>query len=273
MMTKPIIRILAIVLLMAVAGSSMLWLSRYASSPDFHEHTIAKLEEQKLSAMTLSAVVTVASTAISAIPDDTATPIAEQLSDLSGPLLAIVCVLYAEKFLLTTMGWASTMILLPGACFSGILYLLGGWPTLRRWAFKLAILAVVLVAIVPASVGFTRLVESTFSESVNATFHAAYHLAEETQQLDEDGKNGFLSFFSGLKDNISALVSKAKSMLSIMVDAVAVLIITSCVIPALTAMLFLIVLRVLFHLPIVAMPARPPLAALLTGSGSKHDRR
>jgi hypothetical protein len=119
------------------------------------------------------------------------------------------------------------------------------------------------VALVPASVGFTKLVETTFADSVNATFHAAYHLSEETQQLDEEGKNGFLSFFTGLKDNISALIAKAKSMLSILVDAVAVLIITSCVIPALTAMLFMVVLRVLFHLPIVAMPARPPMAALL----------
>ena len=212
--------------------------------------------------MMLSSVVTVASTAISAIPDDTATPIAEQLSELSGPLLAIVCVLYAEKFLLTTMGWASAVILLPGACLCLILYLLGHWVTFRRWAFKLFILAVAMVLLIPASVGITLLVEETFAESVNATYHAAYHLSEETQQQDENGKNGFLSFFTGLKDNISALLVKAKSMLSILVDAVAVLIITSCVIPGLTVMLFLIIVRVLFHLPIVAVPVRPPVPGL-----------
>lgn len=263
MMRKPLVRIFAMLLLTAVALTSVLWASRYAASPDFHARSLQKLDEQKMSAMMLSSVVTVVSTAISAIPDDTATPIAEQLSELSGPLLVIVCVLYAEKFLLTTMGWAATVVLLPGACIAGILYLLVGWPTMRRWAYKLCILAVALVLLVPASVGITMLIEETFAESVDATFHAAYHLSEETQQQDENGKNGFLAFFGGLKDNISALIAKAKSILSILVDAVAVLIITSCVIPALTAGLFLIILRVLFHLPVVTMPARPPVPALL----------
>lgn len=262
MKRNSVLRWLAVILLLAVGVTSVLCLSRYTASPEFYTRSLQKLDDQKMNAMMLSSVVTVASTAISAIPDDTATPIAEELSELSGPLLAIVCVLYAEKFLLTTMGWASAVILLPGACLCAALYLLGGWVTLRRWAFKLFILAVVLVLLVPASVGITILVEDTFAESVDATFHAAYHLSEETQQQDENGKNGFLSFFAGLKDNVAALVAKAKSMLSILVDAVAVLIITSCAIPALTVMLFLIIVRVLFHLPIVAVPVRHPVPAL-----------
>lgn len=263
---NPVIRWLAVILLVAVAATSILCLSRYTASPDTYSRSLQKLDDQKMNAMMLSSVVTVASTAISAIPDDTATPIAEQLSELSGPLLAIVCVLYAEKFLLTTMGWASAVVLLPGACLCLILYLLGHWVTFRRWAFKLFILAVAMVLLIPASVGITLLVEETFAESVNATYHAAYHLSEETQQQDETGKNGFLSFFTGLKDNISALLVKAKSMLSILVDAVAVLIITSCVIPGLTVMLFLIIVRVLFHLPIVAVPVRPPVPGLPGGT-------
>lgn len=265
-MTKPVVRILAIVLLMAVALTSILVLSRYTASPDFYASSLQKLDEQKMNAMMLSSVVTVVSTAISAIPDDTATPIAEQLSELSGPLLAIVCVLYAEKYLLTTMGWASAVILLPGACLCATGYLLAGWNTLRRWAFKLFILAVVLVTLVPASVGVTRLIEDTFAESVDATYHAAYHLSEETQQEDASGRNDFLAFFGNLRDNVSALVEKAKSILSILVDAVAVLIITSCVVPVLTVLLFLAVVRVLFHLPVIAVPIERSTPALPGGT-------
>jgi hypothetical protein len=103
---------------------------------------------------------------------------------------------------------------------------------------------------------------------VDATFHAAAHLSEETQQEDSSGRNGFLSFFSGMKDNISALLAKAKSMLSILVDAVAVLLVTSCVIPALTAILLLLVLRMLFRLPVLAVPVSAP--ALPQG---RHEER
>ena len=65
-MTKPVVRILAIVLLMAVALTSILVLSRYTASPDFYASSLQKLDEQKMNAMMLSSVVTVVSTAISA---------------------------------------------------------------------------------------------------------------------------------------------------------------------------------------------------------------
>ena len=242
-------RFVAIVALIVLAVVSIVFLSQYASSPSLYAPILWKINEQKENAMMLSAVVTVASTAISALPDDTATPIADQLSELSSPLLIVVCILYVEKFLLTTMGFLSTFILIPAACLCGILYLLFDRQRFLMWLKKLAILAFTLILIVPIGVGTSALIEETFSDSVNQTYHAAYELSQETQQEDADGKNGFLAFFSNIKDNISALLEKAKGMLSTLVDAVAVLLVTSCVIPIMTAIVFLGIIKHVFKLP------------------------
>jgi len=255
------LRYLAILALIAFAVVSVLQLSHYASSPRLYSRFMDELDEQKQNAMMLSAVVTVASTAISAIPDDTATPIANQLSELSTPLLIIVVILYVEKYLLTTMGFVSTAILIPAACLCGILYLLFERERFKVWLKKLVILSLALILIVPLSVGAAMLIEETFSESVNETYHAAYELSQETQTEDKEGKNGFFAFFAGIKDNVAALIDKAKSMLSILVDAVAVLLVTSCVIPLLTALVFIAIVKNVFKMPVITAvvpPKAPP---------------
>lgn len=252
------LRYLAILALIAFAVVSVLQLSHYASSPRLYSRFMDELDEQKQNAMMLSAVVTVASTAISAIPDDTATPIANQLSELSTPLLIIVVILYVEKYLLTTMGFVSTAILIPAACMCGVLYLLFERERFKLWLKKLVILSLALILIVPLSVGAAMLIEETFSESVNETYHAAYELSQETQTED---KNGFFAFFAGIKDNVAALIEKAKSMLSILVDAVAVLLVTSCVIPLLTALVFMAIVKNVFKMPVITAvvpPKAPP---------------
>ena len=252
-------RFIAIVALLVLAVVSILWVSQYASSPRLYGPFLEKIDEQKENAMMLSAVVTVASTAISALPDDTATPIADQLSELSTPLLIVVCILYVEKYLLTTMGFVSTVFLVPLACLCGILYLLFDRERFMMWLKKLLILAATLILIVPLGVGTSSLIEKTFSESVSQTYHAAYELSQETQQQDSEGKNGFFAFFANLKGNVSALLEKAKGMLSTLVDAVAVLLVTSCVIPIMTALVFLAIIKHVFKLPSVTavIPHKP----------------
>lgn len=257
-------RFVAILVLLALAAGSILWISQVASSPGLYGPFLSKIDEQKENAMMLSAVVTVASTAISALPDDTATPIADQLSELSTPLLIVVCILYVEKYLLTTMGFVSTVFLVPLACLCGILYILFNRERFMMWTKKLLILALTLVLIVPLGVSTSSLIEQTFSESVSQTYHAAYELSEETQQEDSEGKNGFFAFFANLKGNVSALLEKAKGMLSTLVDAVAVLLVTSCVIPVMTALIFLAIIKHVFKLPSVTavIPHKPRLMKL-----------
>ena len=61
----------------------------------------------------LTAASTAASAAITLLPGDTATPIAEKLADLSGYFLIVLCAIFLEKYLLTITSYVSFTILIP----------------------------------------------------------------------------------------------------------------------------------------------------------------
>lgn len=249
------------VLLIALALISAFVLSGVFSSPKFYARTLQTIEEQKQDAMALNVAVTAASTMLSTLPDDVASPIANELADLSLPLFLIVSVLYLEKFLLTTFGFVAFAAVVPLACILTAVYLHRRGDELLTWIRKLIILAAALVMIIPLSAGLTRQVKETFSESVDQTLEQAFSLAGAEAEADEEETNAIVSFFSGLKDNVSSLVSAAKGMLSVLVDAVAVMLITGCVIPVLTAFAFAWCVKILMDtdVPIknLAMLVRP----------------
>ena len=83
-------KIIITIALLLIAVLSVTVVAKYATSPSVHASTIEVLDEKKLTALGLTASVTVTSAAISAIPGDAATPIAEQISELTTPLLIVV---------------------------------------------------------------------------------------------------------------------------------------------------------------------------------------
>ena len=254
-------KVVSIAILLIMALLSVTLIGQFTSSPQFYGNTIKTLDAQKQDAMTLSIVVTAASTALSTLPEDVASPVADELADLSLPLFAIVCILYMEKFLLTTLGWFSTTFLFPAACLLLITYICSHKEVFFVWTKKFLILAVVLLLLVPISAKVTTMIETTFSESVSQTMEAAFQLAEETETASGEKTNAFVAFFASLKDNVVSLVNAAKNMLSLLVDAVAVLMITSCVIPVLTMLLFLWVVKLTINVDIpvknLALLVRP----------------
>lgn len=250
--------ILAIVLSMTV-GRSLL------ASPEFHAHTIQVLEEQKNDALMLSAAVTVASTVITALPDDTGSSIADQLADLTLPLFIIVAIIYLEIYLLTTFGWVSSTVLLPVAFALCIGYIASRKAVLRIWIKRTLILAIALLFLIPISTMVTSNIEETFDESINQKLRSAAYIVEEAEE-QEDG-NAFLNFFSGLANSVASTFDVAKNMLSTMIDAIAILVVTSLGIPIITAIVFLQAVK-------AAMCVDIPMDKLVSEiSAVNHERR
>ncbi len=100
-------------LLVLLAVVSFLFIADKASSVETHAGTLSALEDRTETVLKLSAASALASAGISAISGDTATPIAEKLSDFTEYFLLILCVLYTEKYLVTILGTAAFKILIP----------------------------------------------------------------------------------------------------------------------------------------------------------------
>lgn len=68
-------------------------------------HAIQSLDDKKTTALELTAAATAASAAITLIPGDIGTPIADKLADLSSYFLIVVCAIYLENIWLPLRGW------------------------------------------------------------------------------------------------------------------------------------------------------------------------
>ena len=243
-------------ILLAITLSSMFIFADVASSPEFHAETLQALEDKKLTVMELTAATATTSTLVAAIPGDVTSPLANQIIELSEYLLIVVGVIFFEKILLTMTGYVCFTFLIPAACLLFGIDLFAKKGFLKVIAVKLAVFALVAVSIVPLSVKMGKLVEDTYQVSINQTLEDTEQLNAELQGEEEnsDEDAGLLGtiqgFFSDVSSDASAMVEKCEHMLSNFIDAVAVLLITSCAIPVLVFAVMLWFVKMIFGIPV-----------------------
>ena len=91
-MTRTIgIRIICVAVAVILALASIFGVAKLTTDPAFYQKSIAALEEKQETVLELTAASTAASAAITLLPGDTATPIADKLADLSGYFLIVLC--------------------------------------------------------------------------------------------------------------------------------------------------------------------------------------
>jgi hypothetical protein len=116
---------------------------------------------------------------------------------------------------------------------------------------KIGVFALAISVVIPASVKMTGLIEKTFEESIAQTYESADVITDEAEKSsEEEDSNRFAAFLKGIGDSVSDLAQSAKNALSIFIDAIAVLIITTCVIPILVILFFLWIIKLIFGIRI-----------------------
>ena len=251
-------KVLISVILIFAALLSFLLLSDIASDPAAHEATVASIDEKVDTVLKLTATSTLASAGISTIPGDAATPIAEKLADFTEYFLLILCVLYAEKYLLAVVGAGAFKILIPFACGLWIVSLFWNPDVMKRLSVKCAVFALVLYFTVPLSIGVSDMIYRTYQESIDGTIAAAEEFTDTTDELAEAQDPGLLASVMGrLSETASTLSDKAARVLNHFVESLAVLIVTSCVIPILSLLFFLWLIKLLTGVDISPVPGRP----------------
>lgn len=236
-------KLVAAGVLLVVGLVSFFWLAKTTADPAFHAASIAALDEKKVTAMELTAATAAGSVAISAVPGDATTPIANQISELSGYLLIVVGAIMLEKLLLSLTCYAAFQFLIPIACVLGIVYLFAHIEWCRVLARKLALFGIVICLIVPASIQVTRIVDETFQ--IQQTVDDAEQAVEQPADTEEEG-SWFSQIGEAITGTVSDAVDQAEAALSRFIDAVAALLITTCVIPIAVLLFFAWVTKLIF---------------------------
>jgi predicted PurR-regulated permease PerM len=251
---KQVLIIKVVVLLMIAVLSGTVVASR-ASSVKHHTKSISELDEKKDNVLKLAAGATASSAAITLIPGDAGTPIADKLADLSKYFLLILCAIYFEKYLLTLTGLFSFRILIPAACLLLIITLL--WQKenytvisrskVRRFAAKLAAFGLIIYLLVPMSIVLSGAIEHSYQDSISETIESAQKNTEELEKSSSsEDESAWKRFISKFENGVSGLIDQFESTLSSMLEAIAVLIVTSCLIPILVLIFLVWIAKMLF---------------------------
>ena len=257
-----------------IALLSFFVIARFTSSTEFNAKTIQSLDDKKTTVLELAAASTAASAAITLIPGDVGTPIANKLADLSSYFLIVLCAIYLEKYLVTITGYAAFKILVPIACvfFSG--YLLWRQEILRVVAQKFLLFGLAVYLVIPASVKVADMIETTYASSIESTIETAKQTTDEIESetgesgqvddkssneksqsdSDSDSKENAGGFFSGLfnkvQEGVSTATANVENVLNNFIEALAILLVTSCLIPILVLIFFVWLVKMLLGLNI-----------------------
>jgi len=250
-------RTMWLIILIAIALLSIFVVSRIVTAPSFNAANIKSLDEKKVIVMKLVAAAAASSTALSLIPGDAAMPIANQIAALTSYFLIVLCAILLEKMLIAVVGYVSFTFIIPFACVLGGAYLYTKNSVLRHLAIKLTIFGIILFMAIPASVKISDLIYSSYQTSIEQTVETAKenneYIEEKKNELSKEDQNWFnkiseslSSFTSKIGKGISDIIKKGEDTLGTFLDTIAVLIITSCVIPIVVILIFAWVIKILF---------------------------
>ncbi|WP_418825623.1 hypothetical protein [Paratractidigestivibacter sp.] len=254
---RPLLRYVIVALLIVAA-----LLSEFVGRPHFENvetwsGTIEVIDAKKNNVLALTTSTIALSAAISALPDDTGTPVAEQLTQLSGNLGIVLAVLYLEKYLLTILGFLSLGVLGPVAFVLLAASLLAHGHlstghTLFILGVRILLVGIIAVAVVPASVWVTQRIDETYQTSIsqaepgegaegneNADSENTGGESQENKNFWESIADGASQLVSNLKDGVKSVTDNLVKQVTNLIEGAIVMIVTSCLVPLLVLAVFL----------------------------------
>ena len=206
-------KIMIVALLTLLAVISITKIAPAAADPANHKHSIEQTEEKIASVMTLSGGAAATSATLSLLPGDMCTPLAEQL--------------------------------IPLACLFVCIAVVAGKQNLTRTAVKIALIGVIIFGIVPASVKLSDMVYQTQASKVNDAIDDYNNL-----EIEGDAESGLFNEFSTIT---TETIENVSSFMDNLLESLAVMIVTSCVIPLLVFFFLVWLVKIVFSANILVL--------------------
>ena len=248
---------------------------RLAKRESYSTHVQA-LNETKMGVEKLAGSAAAASAAITLMPGDFGTPIADKLADLSGYFLIILCAVYIEKFLVTVSGILAFDLLIPiGLILLAVGRLLALPPELKKIGGRIIALGLILYALVPVSLQVSGMIENQYAAEIQEVIDSANQNTEELRGTADrsDDSSIWSEFTEKIKGGSSTLLNRLETILSTFIDAIAIYIVTTCVIPIAVLLIALWAIRLLFHVDIGVKISNIPHMSEYTAKRFRHRRK
>ena len=293
-------KVIWVIVFLAIGAASFFWAAPTAQNPESYEKTIETLDNLENKALVMTASSTALATAAALVPGDVTTPIANKLADVAGYMVIVYVAIIMEKYLLAMSGLAAFKILIPIALAAiGISIFVNGEKgkvTLHRLACKLALLGILLWALVPTSALVTNIINDTYDMSYGVETELEEGVLESIDEIEaeekaaeksgegEKGKFSIKNLWSNIVDKTSNVTETVKGKVSDgvvefqnsmnkMIEGVAVMIVTTCVIPLCVLILFLWIVKNVtgLNITVPSLKKLPKASRLLKKPDEKTD--
>lgn len=224
----------------------------------FVQESVEYLEESQNTVMKFSGTTIATSLAISALPDDFASPLAGTISDLNTYFIFLFAVIFVEKLIVLEGVKLALKWIIPAACILYVISLFFTKEVFQKFAVKLLILGLSIIMVIPISTHVTESVCADYldyvEETINETDAGASKINDVMNSGDKD-----TTFFEKISNafktaiqSVSDLLTYFKNVIKKCMNSVAIMIVTTFVVPMLILLLFRWLLKELFslHLPI-----------------------
>lgn len=283
-------KIVCIIVLAVIGCMSFFWAAPQARNPESYEKTIETLDGLENKALVMTASSTALATAAALVPGDATSPIANKLADIAGYMVIVYIAIIIEKYLLAMTGLVAFKILIPIALVAiGISIFLKeekGKVTLRRLACKLALLGILLWALVPTSALVTNIVNDAYDMSYSVETELEEGVLESIEEIEAEEKEDFSiknlwnsivdktgAVTETVKEKVSDGVVEFQNSLNKMIEGVAVMIVTTCIIPLCVLILFLWIVKMVtgLNFAVPSLKKLPKASRLLKKPDEKID--
>lgn len=258
------LRIAAVVILALAIVLSCTVVGHKLTDPATYTHTIEVLDKNRTTVLGLTAASAAASAAVSALPDDVCSPLAQEISEFTTYFLLILSVIYLEKYLLTILGAAACYLLIPAGCSALLVNCYFPKDVLQSLGTKLVIFGTAVLLVIPTSVWVSDQINAIYSESIEITVESASAVSENLigEVSGESEENTTVideakALLGDLSGSVAGVVEQFKNLLNRFIEATAVMIVTTCLIPILVILFFGWIVKTLFNIQII-LPVYTP---------------
>ena len=251
---EPVRNILILVL---IGVFSFFVVTSWLPDRDFIQDSLESVEESSNTVMKFSAATLSTSLAISALPDDFATPLADSLADMNVYFIAILVMLHFEQLLIRYGVKLAFAIAIPAACGIGILSILLKKELLKGIAARVAVLGLAVALVVPCSTHITNYVATDLTTYVENTIVDTEDGADKLNEAMEGGTEEQTIFeklsdlFQTAINDMSNLMSHFQNTIRKCMNSIAILILTNCLMPLVNFFILKWILKETFH---IALP-------------------
>ena len=267
---EPVRNILILVL---IGVFSFFVITSWLPDRGFIKDSIKSVEESSNTVMKFSAATLSTSLAISALPDDFATPLADSLADMNIYFIAILVMLHFEQLLIRYGVKLAFAIAIPVACGIGILSILLKKELLKGIAARVAVLGLAVALVVPCSTHITNYVAADLTAYVENTIADTEDGADKLNEA-MDGGTEEQTIFEKLSDlfqtainDMSNLMTHFQNTIRKCMNSIAILILTNCLMPIVNFFILKWILKETFHIAL-PMPQMRRKHHFESGSGS-----